>query len=53
MSKIQDMYYNNLVEELKNSGLNVDEKVESFLFDYIYNSIEEEGFDEYLERFRK
>lgn len=47
LSKVQDLYFTTLVEEL---GLNKDG--EEWLFDYIYNASDEsyESFEHYLEQ---
>jgi len=44
---VQDLYYHTLMVEL---GLNKGEKTEEFLFDYIFNSGNEETFVEYMGR---
>lgn len=50
LSKVQDKYYEDLVNEL---GEELD-GVEDFLFDYVYNNQDYEGtFEEYLAGFSK
>jgi hypothetical protein len=44
--RVQDLYYDTLKNELELS-----DKAEEFLFDYIFNSGEEISFEEYLTKF--
>ena len=44
---VQDLYYHTLMVEL---GLNKEDRTEDFLFDYVFNSGDEETFVEYLGR---
>ena len=46
LSKVQDLYYNTLKEEL-----NLAKEAEDFLFDYIYNWDEPISFEEHLEKY--
>jgi hypothetical protein len=47
LANVQDLYYHTLMVEL---GLNKDDRTEDFLFDYVFNSGNEETFVEYLGR---
>jgi hypothetical protein len=47
LATVQDLYYHNLMVEL---GLNKNDRIEDFLFDYVFNSGNEETFVEYLGR---
>jgi hypothetical protein len=46
LQKVQEQYYNDLLDDL-----NIDDNLESWLFDYVYNESKDFGltFTEYLE----
>lgn len=46
LSKVQDLYFQNLVKEM-----DITPTGEEYLFDYIFNSTEEEDFEHYLDGF--
>lgn len=46
LEKVQSEHFDKLAK-----ALNLNEKGESFLFDYVHNSDDEVGFDEYLETY--
>lgn len=46
LSKVQDLYFEQLVESL---GLN--KEGEDFLFDFIFNETSEKTFEEYLQNY--
>ena len=46
LGRVQDLYYDTLKNELELS-----DKAEEFLYDYVYNSGEEISFEEYLTKF--
>jgi hypothetical protein len=51
LQKVQEDYFNKLVQ-----NLNITKEGEDWLFDYVYNSTDEDkydGFDHYLEDFKK
>jgi hypothetical protein len=47
LATVQDLYYHNLMVELK---FDKNDRIEDFLFDYVFNSGNEETFVEYLGR---
>jgi hypothetical protein len=47
LANVQDLYYHTLMVEL---GLDKTDRIEDFLFDYVFNSGKEETFIEYLGR---
>lgn len=47
LANVQDLYYHTLMVEL---GLDKTDRIEDFLFDYVFNSGKEETFVEYLGR---
>jgi hypothetical protein len=47
LANVQDLYYHTLMVELK---LDKTDRIEDFLFDYVFNSGNEETFVEYLGR---
>ena len=47
LANVQDLYYHTLMVEL---GLDKTDRIEDFLFDYVFNSGNEETFVEYLGR---
>jgi len=47
LAHVQDLYYHTLMVEL---GLDKTDRIEDFLFDYVFNSGNEETFVEYLGR---
>jgi len=48
LSKVQDRYFAELVQEL-----NLSEKAEEYLFDYIFNESDSEDFESYLMKYTK
>jgi len=49
LAKVQELYFDTMVEEMKEDGF--DARLLDWLFDYVYNSIEDELFEEYLARY--
>jgi hypothetical protein len=47
LATVQDLYYHTLMVELK---FDKNDRIEDFLFDYVFNSGNEETFVEYLGR---
>jgi hypothetical protein len=47
LATVQDLYYHKLMVELK---FDKNDRIEDFLFDYVFNSGNEETFVEYLGR---